>query len=140
MLHRRLADRTEELRCDSQRLYAASRTDPLTGAGNRLRLDEELRRVANTMRGHLRAADTVFRYGGEEFVVLLHEQPSAEAVRAMDRVRAEIERLAIPPDAGPLTISAGVAELDGSCPTAWIAAADEALYRAKANGRNRVET
>jgi two-component system, cell cycle response regulator len=182
-LHRRLALRSEELRRDSSILYTASRTDPLTGAGNRLRLDEEvrallsrasryghrcslaicdldffkafndrfghvagdeaLRRVAGEMRANLRAADTLFRYGGEEFVVVLVEQSLTDAASAMDRMRAAVERLAIPsPHAGgALTLSVGVAEIDpghDSAPADWIARADAALYAAKRHGRNRV--
>lgn len=182
-LHRRLASRAAELRHDSTRLYTASRTDSLTGTGNRLRLDEEvgtllsralryghrcslaicdldyfkafndrfghlagdeaLRRVATGMRGNLRAADTLYRYGGEEFVVLLVEQSLTDAEAAMERMRAAVERLAIPSPAtgGALTLSVGVAEIDHACdraPTDWIARADAALYAAKQGGRNRV--
>jgi diguanylate cyclase (GGDEF)-like protein len=182
-LHRRLASRTAELRQDSTRFYAASRTDPLTGVGNRLRLDEEvaamlsravryghrcalaicdldffkafndrfghvagdeaLRRVAGGMRTNLRAADTLFRYGGEEFVVLLVEQTLADATFVMDRMRVEIEGLGIasPATGGPLTVSIGIAEVDpihDHAAVDWIARADAALYVAKAQGRNRV--
>jgi two-component system cell cycle response regulator len=181
-LHRRLATRTEKLRDDSTRNYVASRTDALTGVGNRMRLDEEiatllsraqryghkcslaicdldffksyndhfghvagdeaLRRVAEGMRSNLRSADAVFRYGGEEFVILLVEQPLGDAERAMERMRAQIEGLDIPAaDGGPLTLSVGVAEIDpqnDQTPEQWIARADQALYAAKAGGRNRV--
>ncbi len=182
-LYGRLATRTAELRCDSKRFYAASRTDPLTGVGNRLHLDEEvsallsraqryghrcslavcdldffkafndkfghvagdeaLRSVATAMRGNLRAADTLFRYGGEEFVVLLVEQTPADAERAMNRMRCEVERLALPSPAtgGALTVSVGVSAIDPArdhLPAHWIARADAALYLAKSRGRNRV--
>jgi two-component system, cell cycle response regulator len=182
-LHRRLASRTAELRRDSTRLYVASRTDALTGTGNRLRLDEEiralhsralryghhcslaicdldffkafndhlghvagdeaLRRVAEGMRANLRAADTLFRYGGEEFVVLLVEQSLADAALVMDRMRDAVARLALPSPAtgGPLTLSVGVAEIDPArdrTPADWIERADVALYDAKQRGRNRV--
>jgi two-component system cell cycle response regulator len=184
-LHRRLASRNEELRHDSRRFYIDSRTDALTGVGNRLRLDEEvepllsraqryghrcslaicdldffkafndrfghvagdeaLRRVAAGMRGNLRSADTLFRYGGEEFVVLLVEQSRADAEGAMDRMRVEVERLAIPSPAtgGALTLSVGIAEVDPAIDRTsadWIARADAALYAAKSHGRNRVES
>lgn len=182
-LHRRLASRTAELKDDSSRHYQASRTDALTGVGNRMRLDEELatllaraqryghrcslaicdldffksfndqfghvagddalRRVAEGMRASLRSSDALFRYGGEEFVVLLIEQSLAEAQCAMDRMRGAIERLAIPSPAtrGPLTLSVGVAEIDTAIDRTaadCIARADEALYAAKSAGRNRV--
>jgi diguanylate cyclase (GGDEF)-like protein len=106
--------------------------------------DDALRRVASTVREQLRAGDGLYRYGGEEFVVLLPEQTRSVAARAMDRVRAAVEQLAIPThgERRILTISLGVAELDlGGDATwqDWLRRADEALYRAKATGRNRVE-
>jgi len=181
-LHRRLAMRTAMLRDDSTRNYVASRTDALTGVGNRMRLDEEvsallsraqryghrcslaicdldffksyndtfghvagdeaLKRIAEGMRSNLRSADALFRYGGEEFVVLLIEQSLAEAELAMERMRAQIEALDIPgANGGPLTLSVGVAEIDprnDRTPEEWISRADRALYAAKAGGRNRV--
>jgi two-component system chemotaxis response regulator CheY len=104
--------------------------------------DEALRAVAETMRTNLRAADALFRYGGDEFVVLLFQQPLFEAERAMDRTRAEVARLAIPAaTAGHVTLSVGLAELEVAsdrCAGSWIARADAALYEAKSRGRHRV--
>jgi len=106
--------------------------------------DEALRAVAQGMRANLRAADAVFRYGGEEFVVLLLEQPLGDAELAMERMRAQIEGLGIRSAAGgPLTMSVGIAQLDPATDRSgddWIARADSALYEAKANGRNRVRS
>jgi two-component system cell cycle response regulator len=106
--------------------------------------DEALRRVATTIRSALRQADTLYRYGGEEFLAILPEQTIAEAGRAMDRVRKTVEGLDILHPAsrlGVVTISAGVAELLDPMGSSddWLGAADAALYRAKENGRNRVE-
>ncbi len=181
-LHRRLASRTAELRDDSSRFYLASRTDALTGTGNRLLLDEEigtlllraqryghrcslalcdldffksfndhfghvagdeaLRSVAEGMRSSLRAVDTLYRYGGEEFVVLLVEQSLEAAECAMERMRGAVERLAIPSATGsPLTLSVGIAEVDPTTDVSgddWLRRADAALYEAKSRGRNRV--
>jgi diguanylate cyclase (GGDEF)-like protein len=106
--------------------------------------DEVLRRIAHTIRDGLREGDSVYRYGGEEFVVVLPDQGLAEATAALDRVRAAVERLAIP-GGGPgavVTISFGAAQLDHARDTStedWLRRADAALYRAKARGRNRVE-
>jgi diguanylate cyclase (GGDEF)-like protein len=105
--------------------------------------DEALRRIARTIAGGLRRADRVYRYGGEEFLVVLEEQ-STEAVRAaMDRVRASVEGLEIkhaPTAQRPfLTVSIGIASID---PTGRLSvehaveAADKALYRVKAQGGN----
>ena len=107
--------------------------------------DDVLRRVAQTIREQLREGDGLYRYGGEEFVVLLPEQSITEAAGAMDRVRLAVERLGIATKRGNrvVTISFGVAELDlpaDGTPEDWLRRADAALYRAKASGRNRVET
>jgi len=106
--------------------------------------DEALRRIAGVIRQQVRAGDGVYRYGGEEFAVLLPEQALPAAVRAMERVRAAVELLAIPAsrEGGILTISVGVAELDPSvhkAPEDWVRSADAGLYRAKVSGRNRVD-
>jgi diguanylate cyclase (GGDEF)-like protein len=106
--------------------------------------DEALRRAAHCIRDHLRRGDTVYRYGGEEFLVVLPEQSLPEAVAAMERVRRSLEALAIehaPEAPNPvLTISVGVAEITPVTggPEDWVARADASLYEAKARGRNRV--
>jgi two-component system chemotaxis response regulator CheY len=106
--------------------------------------DEVLRRIARQIRETLRAGDGLYRYGGEEFVVVLPEQGLAEAERALDRVRKAVENLAIPShrEHGVVTISFGVAQVDPTidrAPEDWLRRADAALYRAKSAGRNRVE-
>lgn len=106
--------------------------------------DLALRTVAETLRDGLRLGDGIYRYGGEEFLIVLPEQGVAEAMAVAERLRVAVERRAIRAVAGPgvVTISAGVAELDmalDQTAESWISRADAALYRAKANGRNRTE-
>ena len=110
--------------------------------------DEVLRRVAGAVKNCLRSSDGAFRYGGEEIVALLPEQSFHDSLRTAERLRARVESLdLLRTDVGSgerVTISCGVA----ACPAAdtppreWetvIEWADQALYRAKALGRNRVE-
>ncbi len=91
--------------------------------------DKHLRETAQAWLGALRAADTLARFGGEEFVVILPETDLARGREAADRLRA-----AVP--AGE-TASAGVAQWDGSeSSVQLLARSDKALYAAKAAGRN----
>jgi diguanylate cyclase (GGDEF)-like protein len=107
--------------------------------------DQALRAVTATIAQELRGGDSVYRYGGEEFVLVLPEQTADTALVAVERVRSAVERLAIPqPGAGPdgmLTMSAGItAYAPGDQTTAeeLLRQADAALYRAKSAGRNRI--
>jgi diguanylate cyclase (GGDEF)-like protein len=105
--------------------------------------DDVLRAVADALREAIRSGDTLYRYGGEEFLVLLAEQSLDRAAVAGERLRAAVEALDLRhPDGSRITVSAGVAGLGStSCsPDQLFALADEALYRAKQGGRNRVET
>jgi diguanylate cyclase len=183
-------DITERRRIESelQRLNEAladqARRDPLTGLGNRLRLEEDLvgfdarrvryghsycvllcdidhfkalndrhghqagdrvlRAVADTLRRESRSSDAVYRYGGEEFLVLLAEQTLEGAMIVSQRMREAVRGLGLAhPDseAGVVTISIGAAQCprgDRTDPTDAIRRADVALYAAKAQGRDRV--
>ena len=94
--------------------------------------------VAYRMRKHMRAFDLAYRVGGEEFLVLLPGATPAQAADVAEELRAA---LAAAPVAGlPVTMSFGVAGSDGEGfdAPAVVAAADAALYAAKAAGRNRV--
>ena len=95
--------------------------------------------AATAFRSVLRSSDALVRWGGEEFLVLSPATGLEGAVRLADRLRAALEATPFP-EAAPVTLSAGVAEfLPGEAQEAWVGRADQALYEAKAAGRNRVE-
>lgn len=100
--------------------------------------DAVLIRVAGLLRGRVRPSDFVARYGGEEFVVMLPGTDRDGAMQAGEAVRAAIEQTEFPHRR--VTISIGAATLqDDMSREALVEAADQALYRAKRGGRNRVE-
>jgi diguanylate cyclase (GGDEF)-like protein len=102
--------------------------------------DDVLASVADVIGKSCRDIDTVARYGGEEIVVLLPEADEAGALAVGEKLRAAVEALAPPRVPAPVTVSAGVAVLAaGMRPQELVGQADEALYRAKHGGRNRVE-
>jgi diguanylate cyclase (GGDEF)-like protein len=103
--------------------------------------DEALRVFARTVSNNLRANDVVARFGGEEFVAML-PGPVEDAVVAADRVRLAFEKAGGELAARRLgaTVSVGAASADADVDIEeLIGDADAALYRAKLNGRNRVE-
>ncbi|WP_242905375.1 sensor domain-containing diguanylate cyclase [Actinomadura terrae] len=104
--------------------------------------DEVLVGVANTLGHQLRDYDLVGRFGGEEFVVLLPGTDTVEACRVAERLRGRVRRLAVPAEEGTVvvTVSIGVSlyRTHGEDLIELMAAADLALYRAKASGRDRV--
>ena len=106
--------------------------------------DETLRRMAETSRACLRRTDVFGRYGGDEFVVLLPETEEPGAVLMAERIRRALEAAEIKTGTGPVrvTVSIGIAARSGQTEAldTLIAQADAALYAAKQNGRNRVET
>lgn len=107
------------------------------GAGH-LAGDELLQRVAGTLKVSLRGSDSIYRYGGEEFLALLPGQGSVSAAVAADRLRVAVKRLEIPhPEGGCVTVSGGIAALQaGESAEQLIARADGALYEAKQAGRD----
>ncbi len=193
-LHHTLAATQAELERANLDLLAQSRTDELTGLGNRRRMeedvaqvharatrversygvalfdidhfklyndtyghlagDEALRRIASRMERVVRAGERCYRYGGEEFLLLVPDcDPITSILAAGDRIRQAVADMGIPHEARPsdppiATVSCGVAVWTpewsaGSQGSASsrdiIEEADDALYRAKDAGRNRVE-
>lgn len=102
--------------------------------------DEVLRQVSSIFEQHLRKLDVVCRYGGEEFAILVPETPGNRAVGVAEKLRKIIEGWNFPGVPRPVTISVGVAEFptDGRTRDELMKAADDALYLAKQQGRNRV--
>jgi diguanylate cyclase (GGDEF)-like protein len=102
--------------------------------------DAALRTLATVMREELREQDIIGRFGGEEFVVALPGADKLHAARVAERIRARLQALAAADPAGAMhTVSIGAATLnDGETTNALLKRADEAMYAAKAAGRNRV--
>ena len=105
--------------------------------------DRVLSELGRLIGGAVRAEDTFCRYGGEEFALLLPEMALADGIRFAERLRADVEAARFEFDGMtiPVTISGGVAgaSSDMPGPDRFVAAADELLYAAKRNGRNRIE-
>jgi len=186
VLRGRAATDHRELERVHDELERSAAIDPLTGAGNRRRLHEDMVRVRGQMErfgtsyglmevdidhfkgindrlGHLagddvlrrvvgavttatRATDAVYRYGGEEFVVLLPIQDADHLLRAAERLRTAVLRLRIAHPAngklGVVSVSIG-ATLIGTealhlSDEQWFEVVDRAMYEAKAGGRNQV--
>lgn len=108
--------------------------------------DAVLKSVSDELTAGVRESDVVYRYGGEEFVIILEGQDAQSASGVGERLRRSIEGLAIVHENRPMptiiTVSTGIAPVLASGPStveAILAEADEMLYRAKSAGRNRVE-
>lgn len=185
----RLQRRESRQRSELQRVYRSleisSRMDELTGCGNRLKLEEDLRtirgrlgrtgarfgllevdldrfkgindryghvagdevlrRVTKALRDAIRSEDAVYRFGGEEFLVVFGDVKGG-VLGGAERLRETIEALDLPNPAntpfGRVTISVGALAIGpadlGAADDDWIRRVDAALYEAKAGGRNRV--
>ncbi len=100
--------------------------------------DQVLQEVAQVVRLHLRAADLFGRWGGEEFVVLLPQTRLNDAQTALERIRLALHTIALP-NVHTITASFGIAAyLPGDTCESLLHRADQALYLAKATGRNRI--
>lgn len=103
--------------------------------------DELIIQVAKTLREECRKVDTLARWGGEEYLVLLPETGTADAIRSAERIRQAFTAKSIKADKALIhaTISVGVASIRGpESIDRLLQRCDEALYRAKSLGRNRV--
>jgi diguanylate cyclase (GGDEF)-like protein len=100
--------------------------------------DEVLILIANLLRSSFRSQDRIFRFGGEEFVVLLRATTLENAVTIFERFRSSVEEYKFP-QVGQVTVSLGFASITpNETPVVILGHADQALYHAKTNGRNRI--
>jgi len=100
--------------------------------------DRVLQEVARAMANHLRANDTIARYGGDEFVLVLPETSSKQVTQLIDRIRGLIGELAVPGISLKPHVSAGIAACQpGETADSILKRADDALYRAKSAGKDR---
>jgi diguanylate cyclase (GGDEF)-like protein/hemerythrin-like metal-binding protein len=100
--------------------------------------DSVLRELVQIIKTHIRAADILFRWGGEEFVVLASSTGYRGAAVLAEALRSKVEQHSFA-TVGPVTISLGVSEhFAAESAETWFARVDEALYMAKHGGRNRV--
>jgi diguanylate cyclase (GGDEF)-like protein len=100
--------------------------------------DEVLLLTSQLMQGHFRETDYLFRFGGEEFIIILRSASEEMARRAFERFREAMESHCFP-QIGQVTISIGFTKMDPNVfKTALLDRADKALYYAKKNGRNQV--
>ncbi len=105
--------------------------------------DTILKDIANRLKAHLRTVDVVARYGGEEFAMLLPQTNAEDAEIMAERIRVDVENKAFETEKGPLKVTVSM----GICDTVaqnfqnrseLLSKTDEALYRAKSNGRNQI--
>ncbi|MDO6407024.1 diguanylate cyclase [Pantoea phytobeneficialis] len=105
--------------------------------------DRALTHVANLLSDNIRASDYVFRYGGEEFLIVLVEAGQSEAYMLLERIRRIVSSTPFEAVSGknlPITVSIGYTVHDGHPDyNQLLNRADVALYEAKRNGRNRIE-
>lgn len=100
--------------------------------------DEVLTRFAGLVHGHTRQIDRFYRFGGEEFLLLIKGVGLEEAMQVAEKIRSGTEK-GLVGSHGQVTISAGVAHVrEGESCMQWVGRADAALYGAKEAGRNRV--
>jgi len=99
--------------------------------------DEVLILVANILRSSFRSHDRIFRFGGEEFVVLLRSTTLSTAHKVFNRFRQAVQEYHFP-QVGQVTVSVGFASTQQGAPVEILGRADQALYYAKEHGRNQV--
>jgi len=105
--------------------------------------DDAIRHIAETLKNGTRASDIAARYGGDEFAVILPETPAEMAALVAERLKEKIyKEIGADPDGPVISVSIGAAAFpgDASSSAELIAAADQALYRAKYFGKNTISS
>jgi len=104
--------------------------------------DKVLVEIGETITTCLRTIDSAYRYGGEEFTILLPETSGAEAIKVAERIRVSVAECRFYPGENNevrVTVSTGVTQhLPGEATSAFVRRADEAMYSSKQAGKNRV--
>jgi diguanylate cyclase (GGDEF)-like protein len=104
--------------------------------------DEVIKHTATTAKSSLRQSDSIGRYGGEEFGIILPETDAEGARTICERIRESIEQSVVQTSVAPIsyTVSIGISQLNNNAENhmTWMQQADEALYAAKKGGRNQV--
>lgn len=99
--------------------------------------DQVLQSFVNIATHNIRKYDKIYRYGGEEFVILIADISPEQQHAFIHNLNTAIKETLKTPEGQPITVSVGVAAwLSGTTMDSWLKRADDALYRAKANGRN----
>jgi len=115
---------------------------PVNDTYGHLAGDEVIRHTADVTRNNIRQSDSAGRYGGEEFGIILPETDAESARGICERIREAIESSTVSTTAGDIryTVSMGIAQLTETPENymQWMQKADEALYKAKESGRNKV--
>jgi diguanylate cyclase (GGDEF)-like protein len=105
--------------------------------------DQVLTDVAHRLNSSLRGCDSVGRYGGEEFLIVLPNSNASGAMIAGERLRTSVADCPVSTTAGPICVSISIGlvacDADFSAAQSLLRTADDALYQAKTKGRNRVE-
>ena len=129
-------------RCSTSTTSSSTTTTTAISPG-----DEALRQVARCLDRATRAGESVYRYGGEEFLLLMHRLHRLRRVEPAERIRAAVTELVDPPRGRPeppfVTLSGGVAVWDPGSPRTvaeLLERADQALFEAKSAGRNCIRS
>jgi diguanylate cyclase (GGDEF)-like protein len=101
--------------------------------------DEVLLKISSTLKNKLRQVDIAGRYGGEEFLIILPNTNLENSHKVAEKIRGSIQQLKWDSGKFNVTISGGVSSLKDEDVTEFISKADDFLYKAKENGRNRIE-